>query len=307
MIDNTFSPSTIHTPLPTEVKAGIKANQRSSLNSPTVPINKIDARETRANEQKPITPPSYTVDISDAKQHQPVTSLTYSRHLSYQRWTDNGDNHATLSSTNTSVSKTNTEATPPLVEGASTILRFIEQRIATEKNNAASDETLETIFQQGLAGFEQGYGEALTILGDKGVLNDGVSESVTTLYQQVLAGFENLRQIYLENYQTTEKIPAESIAPVATNNPPAATIDSRVLSNELATSIADQLVTANQKTSVISGLLDSLTPIEAYLEYTRKDSFAFELTTRDGDKLTIQANQQAAFSGVYSAKPRQEF
>lgn len=224
---------------------------------------------------------AYKVDIH-GQQNQ---SLTYSYLSASSR-----------SSHVSTVSDVRVEEKPPLLDGAKTILKFVEHRIATETAEGASVERIEELLQQGLSGFEQGYGEALHLLGGSDNLQDVVDDAVTTLYQQVLEGFDELRSQYLgesDDIQNTERPAVEStVEPVARH-----TLSSGVVANT-SNNVLD--IFADQKVESISGILEGLSQLDAYVEYSRRESFSFELTTSDGDTVSIQAAQQQALSGDYS-------
>jgi hypothetical protein len=234
----------------------------------------------------------------------------YSVEIKYQQ-----NNHAFTyshlhhSSSSAGVDETaSVQEVTPLLEGAKNILHFIEKRIATEKAAGASDEAIEELLQQGLAGFKQGYGEALTILQGAGELGDAVNSVVSTLHQQVITGIDDLRLSYLgESALSTDTSAEDPSLSAASSSFSPSTINSSkndqlisFLSNGESSNNINNLLQdlASQKNEHISSMLEALGNIDTNIEYARKDSFIFQLTTTDGDSITIQASNQSDFSGT---------
>jgi len=223
---------------------------------------------------------------------------------------------------------------PALLDGAKNILSFIEQRLATEVAEGATEEELNTLIQQGLAGFKQGYGEAEAILKGAGNLNDVTEDSITTLYQQVVEGFEALTEEYAPSSASTvaakSDIPVD--APVKEPKPVAAVFDSSQSQTRLLRFNSNegigQLDALNVRTMHSQSLIDNLevldtdknqsqqaqdqsleplsantaTSYESRVEYGRKDRFSFVLQTQDGDKVTIDARNTTVYAANYSAQ-----
>ena len=182
------------------------------------------------------------------------------------------------------------ERVEPLLDGAKNILSAIENRLIDEKAAGASKETLSELLQQGLAGFKQGYTEAESLLMGAGELNDHVANTITTLYQQVVDGLMLLEEKYIgSNSMSSDSISSDSIS--SDNN------GSDISAREVESS----------DIGAIRHLEDGLFGPQAYsapvntVEYGRKDSFAFELMTVDGDKISITASNIATFYGEYDS------
>ena len=125
------------------------------------------------------------------------------------------------SSQTTQVSNVKATEEPPLLDGASNILGFIEQRLAKEAAGGATEEELGELLEQGLAGFKQGYGEAIDMLSADNGLNENVENSVSTLYSQVVDGLADLKQQYTPTTDAVEPKTGESKTTdaTATDNP----------------------------------------------------------------------------------------
>jgi hypothetical protein len=194
--------------------------------------------------------------------------------------------------------------TQPLLAGAANILSFIEQRLSSEKAAGASADDLQSFLDQGLKGFKQGYAEAETILGDTGKLSDVVTNTISTLYQQVMEGFDHLYNKYLGSSGPETQLPA------VTDN--AAAVSTVVQAPRQFLSSVNQPVSAgeqftmlgNNSHSALSSMIDSISDVSqlanTQIEYGRKDRFSFELTTLEGDKITIKASSTSIFVGEYS-------
>ena len=86
------------------------------------------------------------------------------------------------------------EAPKAFSEGSKNILKFIEDRLASERATGASSEHLQALLAQGLSGFEQGFSEAEVILGNA---SESISVAIKQLYDEVMNGFEALTKQYV--------------------------------------------------------------------------------------------------------------
>ncbi len=218
------------------------------------------------------------------------------------------------------VEVTEVEEPQPLLDGANNILQFIEQRLSSEQADGASPEELEELIEQGLQGFFQGFEEAKEILKGSGELTDEAFESIVSLYHQVLDGFDALTEKYVngsgsDDSTDTGPVTDNTTAPSSdVNSVPAAPAPTAPTGNVQSLSSNGQVnggqglqfedqfkVLGNSSRSSISSLINSLdVDVEAAtVEYGRKDSFSFELTTLDGDKISIEAGNTAVFYGEY--------
>jgi hypothetical protein len=237
---------------------------------------------------------AYMVSINSDQQQ---TAVTYSRE----------------SQTTHSVERASAIQEPPaLLEGASNILHFIEQRVASEHAAGTPLEDLATLLEQGLSGFIQGYDEAMSILGEKEMLNDTVNTSVSLLYQQVVDGIADLRHTYLgEERAETKDASTQQTTPLtlAEETPTSTNAQSYLASNgsQLSTAIESPLQDllaglGNQSNSQLTTLLDSLEKIEGVKEYAAQyaetQKFDFTLTTADGDRITIIADRASQASAA---------
>jgi hypothetical protein len=241
---------------------------------------------------------AYLLNIGTQNQQ---TSFTYSATSQYGG--TSSITNTTSSSTTTITASAAVSAPPPLLDGARNILSFIEQRVASEHASGASPETLDTLLQQGLAGFVQGYDDARAMLGEQESLNETVDDSISLLYRQVVDGIADLRHSYLgeEKAESAATGPQETTSTItstpATANTPAASNSPSMLASPIE-SLLEQL--SGPQDAKILTLLDSLEKIdnikEYAAEYAETKQFSFTLTTADGDTITINANRSSSAS-----------
>lgn len=250
---------------------------------------------------------SYSLNLSSQTNSQ-HTSLTYQATYSVNPQVNSQANPQVNSHTSALSATTAISEPAPLLDGASNILSFIEQRVASEQASGASLEDLDELLQQGLAGFVQGYDEARVILGQQDSLNETVDGSISLLYHQVVDGIADLRQSYLGE-EKPESTVLNNSTPLNNNT----TADQSISFANNATSnntssigsiaspinaLMDQL--NGPQDSKILTLLDSLEEMEQVKEYAAEyantQDFTFELTTADGDTISITANRTSSTS-----------
>ncbi|EGG94383.1 hypothetical protein IMCC1989_21 [gamma proteobacterium IMCC1989] len=276
---------------------GLEGNTLASAET-AVPANKPEDSSIQYRQSS-----AYLLSIGTQDQQ---TSLTYSAKSQYSI-SNNHSSYTSSSSSTTSITASSAVNEPPaLLDGARNILSFIEQRIASEQAAGASLETLDTLLQQGLAGFTQGYDEARAILGDQDSLNDAVDDSISLLYQQVVDGINDLRHSYLgeakmEPTAVAQQATATPVDASAQQSAPATSKHPPSLNSSLTSPInnlMDEL--SGSPDAKILTLLDSLEKIdevrEYAAEYAETKEFSFNLTTADGDTVTINASRASSVS-----------
>lgn len=153
---------------------------------------------------------------------------------------------------------------------ANNILGFIERRLQLDVADGASQEELKARLDAGLAGFKKGFAEASEKLEALSLLSPEIKSDIGKTYELVLEGVDELRSKFIQSTEVEAKQPKSNSA-------------------------ADVLKTADAKKS--SAKLDVpafLPATSSYLgygnyEYGRAREFSFELTTKEGDKVTIKA------------------
>ena len=145
-------------------------------------------------------------------------------------------------------------------KAATTILGFIERRLKMDVAEGATQEQLQSRLDAGLEGFKKGFAEAAEQLKALSQFSPEVAADVADTYKQVLDGVDALRSKFIESTTVTTNKPASSsaiTAPKAVNN------------------IAVQ---------------------QGLYEYAEARDFKFELTTKEGDKVSIRASSSVGVS-----------
>ena len=153
---------------------------------------------------------------------------------------------------------------------ANNILGFIERRLQLDVADGASQEELQARLEAGLSGFKKGFAEASEKLEALSLLSPEIKADIGKTYDLVLEGVDELRSKFI---QSTDA----DVAEPKSNQP------------------ADVLKTAEPKKSPTKlDVPEFLPATSSYLgygnyEYGRAREFSFELTTKEGDKVTIKA------------------
>ncbi|WP_062061920.1 DUF5610 domain-containing protein [Cellvibrio sp. OA-2007] len=153
---------------------------------------------------------------------------------------------------------------------ANNILGFIERRLQLDVADGASQEELKARLDAGLAGFKKGFAEASEKLEALSLLSPEIKSDIGKTYDLVLEGVDELRSKFIQSTEVEAKQP-KSNSPV------------------------DLLKTAESKKSPskldVPAFLPATSSLLGYgnYEYGRAREFSFELTTKEGDKVTIKA------------------
>lgn len=153
---------------------------------------------------------------------------------------------------------------------ANNILGFIERRLQLDVAEGASKEELQSRLDAGLAGFKKGFAEASEKLEALSLLSPEIKADIGKTYDLVLEGVDELRSKFIQSTEVDTGQPKP-------NQP------------------ADLVKTAEpKKTPAKLDVPEFLPATSSYLgygnyEYGRAREFSFELTTKDGDKVTIKA------------------
>jgi Domain of unknown function (DUF5610) len=153
---------------------------------------------------------------------------------------------------------------------ANNILGFIERRLQLDIADGASQEELQARLESGLAGFKKGFAEASEKLEALSLLSPEITADIGKTYDLVLEGVDELRSKFIQSSEA-------GVAEPKSNQP------------------ADVLKTAEPKKSPTKlDVPEFLPATSSYLgygnyEYGRAREFSFELTTKEGDKVTIKA------------------
>ncbi|WP_039913793.1 DUF5610 domain-containing protein [Cellvibrio mixtus] len=151
---------------------------------------------------------------------------------------------------------------------AGNILGFIERRLQLDVAEGATQEQLQARLEAGLSGFKKGFAEASEKLEALSLLSPEIKTDIGKTYDLVLEGVDELRKKFIDSTNPTDSKPTPpNTGEVKTSTKPATKLD-----------VPDFLPAA---TSSYLGY--------GNYEYGRAREFSFELTTKDGDKVTIKA------------------
>lgn len=162
-------------------------------------------------------------------------------------------------------------------KAANNILGFIERRLTQDAADGATQEQLKARLEAGLSGFEKGFGDAKEQLKALELLSPEVDTDIAKTHDLVLKGIDALRAKFItDSSATPDSATTDNTAPVTKINSstPASTPATLAPPNPLA---------ASTPLAATSGLASS-----SY-EYGRAREFSFQLQTKEGDTVTINA------------------
>ncbi len=154
---------------------------------------------------------------------------------------------------------------------ANNILGFIERRLQMDVANGATQEQLQSRLDAGLSGFKKGFAEASEKLKALSMLSPDIEADIGKTYDLVLKGIDDLRSKFIT---ATEK-PADEV-----------TLKSTPIAKPAETLHVPDDLSNTHKVSQTYGNYG----------YARASEFSFELTTAEGDKITITANSSEGLS-----------
>lgn len=149
------------------------------------------------------------------------------------------------------------------------ILKFIEHQLNQDVKDGASLAAIESRIAAALKGFEQGYAEANDTLKEMDLLSPNLESEITMTQDKVLAGIERLKQEFLGTAPESTSVGDVEQAP-----------DTDSVASERGQ-------TQSASTSFAMG---------EEISTGQMNDFSFELTTADGDKVTITSSAIQAFS-----------
>lgn len=155
---------------------------------------------------------------------------------------------------------------------ANNILGFIERRLQMDVAQGASQEELQSRLEAGLAGFKKGFAEASEKLKALSLLSPEIKSDIGKTYDLVLGGIDELRSKFIQSTQ-----------PTLDTSKPAQAAPERVTTSD------------NNKAPTkldVPAFIPATSSSVGYgnYEYGRAREFSFELTTKEGDKITIKAS-----------------
>jgi len=158
---------------------------------------------------------SFSVSLIETKlgaQVQNFASSTDSSSILEAKFSQSKLTQSSLSDTSvTDAFRSSNTLSPEAV--AEVVLGFVERRIESAVNAGADDEQLNKLFAEGLAGVNQGYGEAIEQIEQQGLMTDELAVQIDAGYGLIESGFEDLRETYLAADTTAVSEPPLAVDP----------------------------------------------------------------------------------------------
>lgn len=163
------------------------------------------------------------------------------------------------------------EAFEPLTaeKVANNILGFIERRLQMDVAEGATQEELQARLEAGLSGFKKGFAEASEKLEALSLLSPEIQSDIGKTYELVLSGVDELRKKFIPSMES----------------------DSAKSTSDQAGGVMTSAAPLKPATQLeVPGFLPAVSNVGyGNYEYGRAREFSFELTTKEGDKVTIKA------------------
>lgn len=177
---------------------------------------------------------------------------------------------------------------------ASNVLGFIERRLRLDQADGATQEQLNSRLEAGLSGFKKGFAEAQDKLKSLDLLSNNVAQDIGKTYDLVIKGIDDLRQKYLGDKYQGDKYQGDKSQ--GDSGAQADVSDSAL--NTATKPIANQPATTS---TTPDSLIQTAAKFESFTQLgaARARDFSFELTTRDGDKVKINASASQALGLAY--------
>jgi len=191
---------------------------------------------------------------------------------------------------------------------ATNILGFIERRLQMDVADGATQEQLQSRLEAGLSGFKKGFAEASEQLKALSMLSPEIEADIGQTNDLVLKGIDDLRSKFIKTVDQPAVTTPESDKVAAVQSTP---VQSAPVQSVPTQSVPDQSAvkqvvksTATEKpgaglqlpTVLSSGVSASLQNHGNY-DYASASQFSFQLTTAEGDKVTIRASASMGVSG----------
>lgn len=163
---------------------------------------------------------------------------------------------------------------------ANNILGFIERRLTLDLSEGATPEQLQARLEAGLSGFKKGFAEASEKLEALSLLSPEIKADIGKTYDLVLEGVDALRAKFIES----AAVPSTA-------------------DESIKTALPTEQLKSNGTTKApvalaVPGFIPNPTSYLGYAnyEYGRAREFSFELTTKEGDRVTIKAASSEGLS-----------
>lgn len=236
----------------------------SSINSASPLLSSLATKQDQVWPQlKPSSQtPTEAVPTSDEKRQSALRLVTRTLAQAYEKIVGRG---TTLTKAYADQETIADQKPMTATKAANTILGFIERRLKMDVAEGATQEQLQSRLEAGLAGFKKGFADAEEQLKALSQFSPEVAADVADTYRQVLDGVDALRAKFITDATT----------PVTTTNMDKPAIATPAAVNNIA---------------IQQGLY----------EYAEARDFKFQLTTKEGDIVSIRASSSIGVSAAIS-------
>lgn len=234
----------------------------SSINSGSHLLSGLATKQDQIRPQLKSSSQALTeaVPTSDEKRQSALQLVTRTLAQAYEKIAGRGTTSTTAYADQESIAD---QKPMTATKAASTILGFIERRLKMDVAEGATQEQLQSRLEAGLTGFKKGFAEAEEQLKALSQFSPEVAADVADTYKQVLDGVDALRAKFITAATT----------PVTTTNLDKPAIATPAAANNIA---------------IQQGLY----------EYAEARDFKFQLTTKEGDKVSIRSSSSIGVSAA---------
>lgn len=200
-----------------------------------------------------------------------------------------------LSASNEGAELTETKTSPikfDVDKVVDTVMQFVEKRVVSAKDEGASDGEVESLLDSARSGVEKGFSQAREQIDALNKLNDDLAQNIDSAEEGIYQGIDDLQTRVLP------ESPADDGVVVSVPSAPAQSENTKAANRDDKSSVAPGNSSSTPARSSESRPASSSVYAAAYQR--NSETFDFQLTTRDGDVVTISAfRDQAAYSELY--------
>lgn len=169
-----------------------------------------------------------------------------------------------------------------------TVMQFVEKRVVSAKDEGASDGEVESLLDSARSGVEKGFSQAREQIDALNKLNDDLAQNIDSAEDGIYQGIDDLQARVLP------ESPADDGVVVSVPSAPATP------QNTNANKADDKPAPVATAPAKNSDSRPASTSLYANSYQRNTETFDFQLTTRDGDVVTISAfRDQAAYAELY--------
>lgn len=176
-----------------------------------------------------------------------------------------------------------------------TVVGFVGSRIGQAQEEGATDEQLSDLFDAARSGVETGFAQARDQIAALNKLNDELAADIDSAETGIYQGIDDLQSDILPASAGSDEGVIVDLA-----SPP--NVSSNAASSSIVSAAASRVAESTSIESSRGGNRDAAAPARGSDLYARSyersaETFDFQLTTRDGDVVTIRAfNNQESFA-----------